>query len=106
MVDWAFNSKNKESKKDPEVPSPQDVYPLSIYYEKSEKICIRIYRLLSFLLIIYILVPFDIYITYTPIRAYYFGTQIKDERIKFSDLLDNSFTFNLTNCKTLLMEDS
>jgi len=56
---------------------------------------IRGYRLLIFLAIVYILVPFDLYITYTPIRAYYYGTQLHNERIEFSELKDNQFQLNI-----------
>jgi hypothetical protein len=67
-------------------------------------------RIIVFILCFYLVVPFDLYIT-AHYRIYYFGTDMYQERVHFSD--DNpalnytaNYTFNLQNCKVYLKPDT
>ena len=81
-----------------------DVYPMSIDYTDSEKRWMLLYKLITLLLLFYFFVPLDLYIR-SHIRIGYFGTDYYREYYQFANLKNNTFTFNLQNCKVYLYQN-
>ena len=74
--------------------SENDVYPLSIYFSQKSKRLMKITRFTVLLALFYFMVPFDLYITSTDYRIFYYGTALRNERISFSkDVTKTKNTF-------------
>jgi flagellar biosynthesis/type III secretory pathway M-ring protein FliF/YscJ len=65
--------------------SESDVWPLSIYFSKQSISRSKITRFIVFLALFIFLVPFDLYVTSTDYRVYYYGTAYRSERVRFSE---------------------
>jgi hypothetical protein len=50
----------------------------------------KITRFIVFLALFFFIVPFDLYVTSTDYRIYYYGTAYKSERVKFSEDVTNT----------------
>lgn len=82
-------------------PSDNDVYPLSIWFSKDSKRLMKITRFIIFFSLFYFLIPFDLYVTSSDYRLYYYGTSVKEQRVYFSEDVEkenSTFTFDLKNC--------
>lgn len=49
--------------------------------------------------------PYDLFITSTDYRIYYYGTSLKEERFSYDLNNPEVIVLNLTNCKVNLHED-
>lgn len=89
-------------------PTENDVYPLSIFFTRGQKLRMKISRIVVFILCFYFVIPFDLYIP-AHHRIYYFGTDVYKVRVPYFN--DNStytanYTFNLENCKVYFYQDT
>ena len=64
--------------------SENDVYPLSIHFSEKSKRLMKITRFTVFLVLFYLIIPYDLYVTSADYRIYYYGTALRNERIGFS----------------------
>jgi hypothetical protein len=74
------------------------VYPLSISYSKRVQRKMKIYRIISLLFCMYVISPISIYYDAPDFRIGFYANTDKIVDIKLKDVVNNTFTLDITNC--------